>query len=112
MQTSAITRLPKSSKLFLTNSINTTPYIRFDDASDARIIIPSGYSSVTLTFYESDMADGTYVACRDENSAAITLAVAAGNSYNFPAALFAVHHMKIVTNADDSTKLVTINKKC
>ena len=112
MNTNSIVRLPKANRLLLTNSSATTPVVDYRDASDARVLIPTGYTSTELTFLESDAAAGTFVTCYDSDNTQVTLTVTGGRSYNLPSALFACHFLKIVSSADDSTKLISLCKKC
>jgi len=83
----------------------TTPAISFGDAAGGLIIIPTGSSITSLTFYGSDTAAGTYVQIYDSANAAVSRTVAEARAYALPDECFAVRWLKIVANAAGAVKL-------
>ena len=73
-------------------------------ARGGRIIIPTGSSITSITFYEWYQDTGTFLPCYDDTSTtpvAIALTgVAGGKTYPIPAKLFGSKYLKFVGNAD------------
>jgi len=104
-------RLPDVVKAKLTNSLSTTPAIPMHDYAGLHLAVPTGYSSTQITVYVSDENDGTFQVLVDADGSDVVRTIAATKTYDFPIAIFAAHWMKFVTNADDSTKTVTLMRK-
>lgn len=98
-------------KTYLTSVLGTTPAINWEEMTIGSIALPTGYTSVTLTFYAASDPASTFRPCYTAAGVAITQTVAAARQYELPAALAGMGWIKIVTNADDSTKLVEITGK-
>ena len=73
----------------------TTPALAWGGMAHGHVIVPTGLSGVTLTFYAAEKLDGTYLPCYTAAGVAITLTVAAGRSYELPAGLFGVCFCKV-----------------
>jgi len=108
---SSQTRQPNEITVTLTNSLATTPAVPCHDYAGGHLLIPAAYSSTTITAYVCSTASGTFLPLYDTDGAAVALTVAASRAYDLPVALFAAHWLKLVTNADDSTRSVTLCQK-
>ena len=63
------------------------------------MLIPSGSSITSLTFYGARQPGGTHVAIQDASGSPVTLSVAAGNGYPLPDACFGYGAIKLVADA-------------
>ena len=96
----------------LTNSSATSPTIDFSQHATMGIHIPTGYTSTTLTFYAHSPADDAWwTIYKDDGATQVTLTVTPDKIFALPAAIFAFHEIRIVTNADDSAKKCGVFKK-
>jgi len=96
----------------ITTSVATTPIIDKSGFPWGRIYIPAGSSITTLTFYDqphSTATDGktakstdAYFTAKDSAGAAVTLTVAAGESYPMPEAVATSPNLRITGNAAGS----------
>lgn len=83
----------------VTTSIVTTPVVNMGPFDGGRVLVPTGETITTLTWYECDTEGGTYVACYDSSGTAVVTTVAAGRSYPIPATLNASRFLKAVGDA-------------
>lgn len=83
----------------LTTSLATTGVIPVGGLNLARVIVPTGSSVTSLTFYSAATEDGAYQPCNTTAGAAITQTVAAAGDYELPAGLYGVRWVKAVANA-------------
>jgi len=94
----------------MTQDRDTTQAFRFTDMIAGRIILLSG-ANTSLTFYECDTVDGTYVLCDDVGTNGVVSVVTAAvtpKSYVLPTALAGSRFIKIVGNVADVTiKVIT-----
>lgn len=93
-----------------TPPVNATP-IDFRAFSGGRVIVAATIASTTLTWYECDTRDGTYVPVYS-GGAAVTSTLPGGvaASCEIPAACAPCAFLKISSNSDD-TETVTVIKK-
>ena len=82
----------------LTDALATTGVIPVGGLNLARVIVPTGSSVTSLTFYSAATEDGTYQPCYTTAGVAITQTVAAARDYELPAGLYGVRHVKAVAN--------------
>jgi hypothetical protein len=87
----------------VSNSGSASPVIPVGGFSHGSVLVPTGASSTSLTFYDCETEDGTYVQSYDEDNNALTIAaVAAGRTYRLPTDLFTRRFIRIVSNLDNS----------
>ncbi|HUT60708.1 MAG TPA: hypothetical protein VNA25_22920 [Phycisphaerae bacterium] len=92
----------------VTTALGTTAAFRFTDMVSGRILLPDG-ENTSLTFYECDTIDGTYVLCDDVGTNGVVAVVTAAvtpKSYVIPTALAGSRFIKIVANVADVTATV------
>lgn len=89
-------------------SIGSCTPISFGDFASASIIVPSGSSLGTLTFYGCETLTGTYVQIYDSSNAAVSRTVGASRAYALPDECFGFRFLKIV---GDTSGTVLVNCK-
>ena len=104
-------RTPNVITVSLTTSLSTTPAIPCHDYAGMHIACPASFASTTITVYCSDSQSGTFRQLVDTDGADVALTVEASKVFDFPVALFAAHWVKLVTDADDSSRAVTLMQK-
>lgn len=77
----------------------TSTAIRYSDQDCGRFHVPAASTITSITWYDAPVWDGTFVAANDEDGLAVEQTVAAGNSYEIPAALLGSAAIKAVGNA-------------
>lgn len=92
--------------LTLDDTLANTPVVNFSSASGGQIIIPSGSPITTLTYHTGYDTTVTFVPLNTSAGVAVTQTVAAGKSYDLPAAVFGSALLKITVNADGAVVLV------
>lgn len=94
----------------VTTSLSTTGLFLFTDKVCGRIIL-SSIANTSLTFYECDTRDGTYVLCDDVGTNGVLTvpsAAAAGQSVAIPTVLTGSRFLKMVANVGAVTvKVIT-----
>ncbi len=70
--------------------------------------VPSGSSLTTLTILGSHTAGDAHVAVKDQDGAAVTMTVAAGQVYELPSAVFGVPFIKFQGNAAGTVSVVLV----
>ena len=98
-------------EITLTNSLSTTQAIAYGAYSGSVLIVPSGYTSTTVTVYTAADEADTFLALKDSSGTAITFTVSASSAIVIPNACFACRWLKFVTNANDSAIAVTLVRK-
>ena len=88
--------------LALTTSASTSPPFDFVDSVVGEIHTPGSFASVTITAHGYNETNGTWTAYNT------TLTVAASKIYPFPVEWLAARKLRLVTNADDSTRPVIV----
>lgn len=78
----------------------TSPEIDISKFASGEVVIPTGKTVVTLTYYIVQPT-GVYYAAQDATPAAITQTVAADKAYPLPAALFGAARIQIRGNVAD-----------
>jgi len=94
----------------MTQVVATTEAFRYTDMVSGRIMLLTG-ANTTLTFYECDTVDGTYILCDDVGTngvVTVTTAAVAGNSVVMPTALAGSRFIKIIGNVADVTIKVIV----
>ena len=76
--------------------------IQYGEWSSGMVHIPSGVTTVTLTWYTAEIEGGTYLAAQDYNGTAVTQTVAASKSYPIPLALIGAVAIKAKGDAAGS----------
>lgn len=90
--------------------VNATP-IDYRDFAGGRILAASTIASTTITFWESDEADGTYYACRN-GGAAVTATLTGGQNEacEIPAACAPSRWLKLQSSGDDAETVTVVLK--
>lgn len=90
----------------------TAPGFDVREFSMFRLVLPASVSSATLSFTESDAADGTYVPVYDSTNAAAAVTVTAARAYDLPTALASCHFLRVVGASSEAAgrKLVLLCK--
>lgn len=83
-----------------------TPVITYKNYAGGAVIIPSGSSITSLTYYGAGDYSGTFTAIYDSAGVAVTQTVAGGRAYPIPDACFPYPYLKIVSNADGAVTFV------
>lgn len=102
------TNYSASFSVSLNTAIGTTAEFSYGDFRDGFVIVPTGSSVTSLTYWVSGSSGGTYIAAHDASGTAITQTVAGAKAYALPAALAGARWVKIVSNAAGT---VTITAK-
>jgi hypothetical protein len=92
----------------LTTSLATTGAFRYTDMVAGRIVLPS-VANTSLTFYECDTINGTYVLCDDVGTngvLTVPTAAAAGKAVGIPTVLLGSAFIKMVANVGAVTATV------
>lgn len=111
-----ISRVCYSKSVALTNSASTTPNIDFQEASGGTVIVPTGSSITTLTYYAAknpaaagsgigEPAAGDFQPLQDSTGAAVVQTVAASKAFPLPDACFGCGWLRIKANAAGSVDL-------
>jgi hypothetical protein len=84
----------------VTTSQTTTPTIPYQGFSQGEVLVPSGTSITTLTWYVSN-DDSTYYAAYDSAAtpAAVTQSVGGGKGYPIPASLAGARYLRVKGDA-------------
>lgn len=106
-----ITRDADVSVVTLTNVLGTTPAIPFAAWAGAVVITPAAYASTLVTVYTAASDADTFVPLKDASGNAVTFPVAASGAVVMPAMVYGCRWLKLVTNADDTTRSVSICRK-
>lgn len=76
-----------------------------------RIMVASTIASTTLTWYECDTIDGTFVPCYNGgNAVTSTLPGGAAASCEIPSALAGCSYLRITSNTDDAESVTALLK--
>lgn len=92
-------------ELALTTSSSTSPAFSFVDAVAGEIHTPASFASVTITAYGYNETNETWTAYDT------TLTVAAQKIHPFPIEWAAAKKLRLVTDADDSSRPVIVITK-
>jgi hypothetical protein len=82
-----------------TNSASTSPRQAFGTMAGAIVFVISAASATSITWYVCYGGDDTPVPLTNSAGNAVTTAIAAGNAYELPSALYAARYIVPVTNA-------------
>mgnify|MGYP006908207156 CR=1 FL=1 len=91
----------------LTASLSTTPVIHFGPFRTGRILNRSG-GAVTITVYECEEAQGTYVKCDDVGTAGALSAIDNNESLALPTALEGCNYLKFVASSGTPTVVLAM----
>ena len=78
---------------------DTTPEIALEHFVSGEIILPTGSTITTLTYYVAEKMGGTYWPAYDASGSAVTQTVAAERAYPLPTAIFGAAAVQIQGNA-------------
>lgn len=99
-------RLSKVMDVTLDSALADTPAIGFESFTRGMVLIPTGSSITSLTYYGSTTQNGTYLPLYDSAKNALTqTSLTAARGYDIPAAVYALPWIKIVTDADGAVAL-------
>lgn len=92
--------LPNGPALAVTDSLDTTPAISFEDVRGAMVFLPAGCAISTLTFYAAPANGGTFVAAYDDTPTTPIAAQLTGldesRCYPVPAKMYGAGAIKMV----------------
>ena len=77
----SIYQKPRLIEVTVANNGTTSDVIDINDRTIAGIITPAALTSTAITFLVSDARDGTYVALKDSDNAAVSLTVTTSTAY-------------------------------
>lgn len=95
----------------LTDDPNTTEPFELAGYSQAKILIPAGFSAATGTVWEANAELGEWVVAQDYDQADITMTLAASKGVPLHPSLFTSHVVKIVLNVDNTATPVILLRR-